>query len=81
MQDSHKYNIANHSHLQFIMRISPLDRYQTPVRFAFTAIALAAQSLVIAQTAPHPSTTVESTMSEVRVLGTAEEEARQALGT
>ena len=48
-------------------------------RFALSAVALAAHSLVFAQGTTAPDTA--ATLSEVRVLGTAEDEARQALGT
>lgn len=48
-------------------------------RFALSAVALAAHSLAFAQGTTAPDTA--ATLSEVRVLGTAEDEARQALGT
>ena len=48
-------------------------------RFALSAVALAAHSLAFAQATTAPDTA--ATLSEVRVLGTAEDEARQALGT
>lgn len=53
-------------------------------RFALSAVALAAHSLAFAQATTAPDTAAPdtaATLSEVRVLGTAEDEARQALGT